>query len=80
MTRIKRSALRSLVLGGLALLAIVACHLALTDIWHGWDPDLRAEWRVLQIGFLVIIAAQVSALFTLVGVVRARQDAEWKTR
>lgn len=70
MTKLKRSALRSLVLGGLALAAVGACHLALTDIWHG-EGDLTLEWRVLQFGFLVIVGAQISALVTIARVMRS---------
>jgi hypothetical protein len=70
MTKLKRSAFRSLVLGGLALLAVVVCHLALTDIGHV-EGDLTGEWRVLQIGFLVIIAALVSTVATGIRVMRA---------
>ena len=59
--------LRQLVvgLGCLSLLAIVAAHLALTDIYHG-GPDLALEWRALQIAFAVIIAFHVAALAFLV--------------
>lgn len=70
MTELKRSAFRSLVLGAMALVAVVACHLALTDIWHG-EGDLTAEWRVLQIGFLVIVAALVSSVATGIRAMRA---------
>lgn len=71
MTKLKRSALRSLVLGGLALAAVGVCHLALTDIWHG-EGDLTLEWRMLQFGFLVIVGAQISAIVTMARVMRSR--------
>ncbi len=61
---LRTSAQRSFLLGIVALAAVVVCHLALTDIWHG-EGDLSLEWRVLQIGFLVIVIALFSAMATL---------------
>ncbi len=52
-----------LVLGLVSLAAVLAAHLALTDIWHG-EGDLRAEWTVLQVASLLIVAFQLVALFT----------------
>ena len=47
-----------------SILAILTCHLALTDIRHG-EADLSLEWAVLQVGFLIIIAFHALALITL---------------
>ena len=54
----------SIGLGLLSLLAVIACQLALTDVYHG-EQDLTLEWNVLRVSFVVIIAFQVSALLTL---------------
>jgi type IV secretory pathway VirB2 component (pilin) len=54
----------SFALGLLSLIAVIACHLALTDIWHG-EGDLSLEWRILQVSFAVIILFQASTLLTL---------------
>jgi hypothetical protein len=62
--RIDRWIRLSLVLGVLALLAVVTCHLALTDIYHA-EGDVRLEWNVLRVCFAVIVASQVAALVTL---------------
>jgi hypothetical protein len=53
----------SFCLGVLSVLAVAASHLALTDISHGQGGT--AEWRALQVSFIVIVAFQVSALVTL---------------
>ena len=60
-------------LGLLSLLAILACHAALTDIWHG-EADVAMEWRVLQVSFAIIIAFQLSALLTLRRVLQDKQS------
>jgi hypothetical protein len=59
----------SFALGFLSMIAVIACHLALTDIWHG-EGDLSLEWRVLQVSFAVIILFQVSTLLTLGRLIR----------
>ena len=59
----------SLGLGVLALLAVGASHLALTDIHHA-DGDLSLEWNVLRVCFAIIVASQVAALVTLTKVLR----------
>jgi hypothetical protein len=47
-----------------ALLAGVAAHLALTDIYHG-EADVHLEWRALQVAAIVVAAALLIALRTL---------------
>ena len=37
---------------GFIFLCIV--YLALTDIWHGKEPDLTNEWNIVQIGIKVV--------------------------
>ena len=63
MDRLKKSARLTLGIGVVSILAILFCHLALTDIWHGEAP-VDLEWKVVQIGFAIIIAFHVSALAT----------------
>jgi hypothetical protein len=60
-------------LGVLSLIAVAISHLALTDISHGQGGT--AEWRALQISFLVIAVFQVSALATLWRLMRAAKPA-----
>lgn len=59
----------SFALGLLSLLAVLASHLALTDIYHG-EADLNLEWRVLRASFVVVLMFQVFALVTLAKVSR----------
>jgi hypothetical protein len=59
----------SFALGILSLIAVIACHLALTDIWHG-EGDLSLEWRILQASFAVIILFQATTLLTLGRLIR----------
>lgn len=54
----------SLILGVASILAVLASHLALTDIYHG-ETDVSLEWRVLQVCAAIILAFQISALVTL---------------
>ena len=58
-------------LGVLSAFAVLLTWLALTDIWHG-EPDLALEWRVVQIGFVIIPAFHVAALVLLAKVIRLR--------
>lgn len=55
------------VLGLLALMGTFFSFLALADIWHG-EEDLRLEWLVLRIGFVVMIIFIITSLFTLLRV------------
>jgi hypothetical protein len=36
----------------LYLIGLGMAHLALTDIYHGTEPDLSAEWTVVQVSLL----------------------------
>ena len=49
-----------LMLGILSILAVFACFLGLTDIYHG-EPDLSAEWKVVQISFIIILIFNIAA-------------------
>lgn len=51
----------SLWLGVLSVLAILAAHLALQDIYHG-EADVSLEWNVVRVSFLIIITFHVFAL------------------
>ena len=61
----------SLGLSVLALLAVLASHLALTDIYHT-EGDVRLEWNVLRVCFGVIVASQIATLITLTKVLQRR--------
>jgi len=66
----KNGAVRlSFGLGVLSVVAVAIGHLALTDISHGAGGV--AEWRALQASFALIVAFQVSALWTLWRIMRA---------
>ena len=54
----------TMVLGGLSLLAGVATHLALTDIYHG-EADVTLEWSIVRVCALVLLVFISMALFTL---------------
>lgn len=53
-----------MVLGVLALLAGIAGHLALTDIYHG-EADVMLEWNILRFCALILLAFIAVSLFTL---------------
>ena len=55
----------TLALGALSTLALIACMLALTDIAHG-EADVRLEWWVVRIGFLVV-ALFIGTVFMTIG-------------
>lgn len=58
MSGTRREAAAMLVLCALAAGVMVASHLALTDIHHGLEPNLEAEWWVVR-AFFVLHAALV---------------------
>jgi len=68
----------TLALGALSTLALIACMLALTDIAHG-EADVRLEWWVVRIGF-VVVALFIGTVFMTIGrvlqVMNAGPDAE----
>jgi hypothetical protein len=59
------------VLGVLALLAVMTSHLALTDIYQG-EADVNLEWNVVRLCFGVIVLSQLVALITFTKVLRSR--------
>ena len=71
MRKLEKSAWLTLGTGIVSVLAIVLCHLALTDIWHG-ETAVELEWKVVQVGFAVIVAFHGLALLTAVLAVRVR--------
>lgn len=73
MVTIKKRALLSLILGLMSGLALLTCHLALVDIWHG-ETDTRLEWCVLRLAFLLVGGFHVLALSTLWGVWQRAED------
>ena len=60
----------TMVLGVLSLLAGVATHLALTDIYHG-EADVTFEWNIVRVSALVLLIFIGMALFTLKRALRA---------
>jgi hypothetical protein len=53
-----------MALGALSLLAGLATHLALTDIYHG-EADVTLEWSIVRVCALVLLAFIGMALLTL---------------
>ena len=51
-------------LGFLSCLALIATHLALTDIYHG-EADVTSEWNVVRIAVLIVVAFHLSALVVI---------------
>lgn len=70
MSTLKISALISIVLGMLSILAIGAAILALTDIYPGYERALLTEWSILRICFGVFGVFHLSALITFVALFR----------
>lgn len=54
----------TMALGALSLLAGLATHLALTDIYHG-EADVTLEWNIVRLCALVLVAFIGMALSTL---------------
>lgn len=71
MTALRTQALVAVVLGVLSLAALGVTYLALTDIAHG-EPDLVAEWAVVQVSAPIFLAFIVVALHALVRMLRHR--------
>ena len=64
MLKINKYAVVTIILGALSLLALLLCHLALTDIAHG-ELDLTAEWAILRLSALLLLLFIGSTLITL---------------
>ncbi len=71
MSGLRRYAFVTLGLSVLALVGLVASYLALTDIYHGTEPYLEAEWWVVRLTFFVTGSLILSAGFLGRGVLRA---------
>jgi hypothetical protein len=54
----------TLCLAGLSLVALLFCHLALTDIYHG-ETDLSLEWTILRIAAVIFLAFIISTVLTI---------------
>ncbi len=63
MSKLEKSARLTVAIGIASILAIVLCHLALTDIWHG-EQAVETEWKIVQVGFAIILAFHAAALLT----------------
>jgi len=66
----KISAIVNIILALFVLIGLVFSHLALTDISHGLEPDLSAEWWVVRITFLLVSALVFSSIFTARSILR----------
>jgi len=64
MNNLKTQIQATMILGVLALLAGIASHLALIDIYHK-ELDVTLEWNVLRISALILLAFIGSSLITL---------------
>ncbi len=57
---------------GFIFLCVV--YLALTDIWHGEEPDLKGEWDIVQIGIKIIGGSiLISIVISVVNLFRKKQ-------
>ena len=65
MKKLRISALTSLVLAVVSFLWLIANFLALTDIWHGWEPNLDLEWSIVSYSFIPAVLFHLSVLVTL---------------
>lgn len=70
MNNLKTQMQATMVLGVLALLAGIASHLALTDIYHN-EVDVTLEWNVLRICALILLTFIGSSLVTLRKAIKA---------
>ena len=52
----------TLLLSILVLAGVVLSHLALTDIYHGVDPNLDTEWWVVRVTFVFVIVLAVASM------------------
>ena len=54
----------NILLAGFVIIGLFLSHLALTDIAHGIEPDLAAEWWIIRITFLLVILFASSTVYT----------------
>ncbi len=73
MNRLRPWLYASTALGVASVLALALCALALTDIHHG-EADVRLEWWVIRVGFLVMALFTFAVFVTLGKVRRALQE------
>ena len=59
----KITAIVNIVLALLVLIGLAFSHLALVDIRRGSEPDLSAEWWVVRVAFLLVIALILSSIY-----------------
>ncbi len=70
MNNLKTQIKATMILGGVALLAGLVGHLALTDIYHG-EVDVSLEWNILRICALILFVFIGSSLITLRKAIKA---------
>ena len=64
MNKLKKYSKITLFLAGFSLVALLFCHLALTDIHHG-ETDLSLEWTILRIAAIIFLAFMISTVLTI---------------
>ena len=70
MEKDKVIAILILVLSGLVLIGVLLSHLALTDIYHGIEPNLETEWWIVRITFVLVVGLALSSGYLALRVVR----------
>ena len=73
MEKTKVNAVFTMVLTIIALIGIVLSHLALTDIYHGIEPDLETEWWIVRITLIFVVGLVVSSAFLALKMLRMEQ-------
>ena len=63
MKRAKTYTVLTLFLSFFVLVGIVLSHLALTDIYHGIEPNLEMEWWVVRITFSLVLLLVIFLTF-----------------
>ena len=71
MEKTKVNAILTMVLSVIVLIGIVLSHLALTDIYHGIEPNLETEWWMVRITFILVGFLVLSAIVLAGNILRA---------
>ena len=66
----RMNAVITLILCVIVAFAIATSHLALTDIYHGTEPNLEVEWWIVRSTFILLGFLIISASLLARGVLR----------
>jgi len=66
MKSLKISAFTSFLLGIISFIWMVLDYAALTDIWHGLEPNYDAEWSVVSLSFIPLTLFHISVFITVI--------------